>query len=60
MYLKDKMPYNKQGREHGRWLLHWHNGRVMFNLYYINGVELGTFSEYKYDGEIYKQSYYAR
>ena len=60
MLNKDKAPHNKQRQEHGHWLLHWHNGEVMFDIYYMNGVEIGPFMEYNHDGNITRQTYYAR
>jgi antitoxin component YwqK of YwqJK toxin-antitoxin module len=60
MLNKDKSPCNKQRQEHGHWLLHWHNGEVMFDLHYINGVELGIFTEYNHNGTITTQTYHAR
>ena len=57
---KDKTPHNEDNLEHGHWLLHWHDGPVMFDLHYVNGVELGMFTEYYYNGSIEKQTYYAR
>jgi antitoxin component YwqK of YwqJK toxin-antitoxin module len=60
MLDKDKTPHNEQRQEHGHWLLHWHNGEVMFDIYYINGVEFGPFMQYNHEGELEKQTYYAR
>jgi antitoxin component YwqK of YwqJK toxin-antitoxin module len=60
MLYKDKSPHNKKNLEHGHWLLHWHNGRVMFDLHYVDGVELGIFTQYDDYGLIEKQTYYAR
>lgn len=61
MQPEDKTPKNEKGLNHGHWLLHWWNSsQVMFDLYYINGVNLGLFMEYKYDGIIRNQHYYAR
>lgn len=61
MLNKDKTPHNLQGDEHGHWLLHWiKNGQVMFDLHYVNGVEFGPFKQYYYEGEIERQTYYAR
>ena len=58
--MLDKEPKNEKGQRHGNWVLHWHNGQVMFDLYYINGVDFGPFIEYDSSGLIEQQTYYAR
>ncbi len=46
--------------ENGYLQLFWGNGRVMVNLYYINGVAFGPSTSYERDGLIKEQEYYAR
>jgi antitoxin component YwqK of YwqJK toxin-antitoxin module len=58
--MLDKKPRNDYGQRHGRWVLHWHNGQVMFDFNYINRVASGLFTQYDSSGLIEQQTYYAR
>lgn len=58
--MLDKKPINDYGQRHGRWVLYWDNGQVMFDFNYINKVASGLFTQYYSNGLIEEQTYYAR
>jgi hypothetical protein len=61
MQDKDIRPVNKQGQNHGYWVVHHDDGKVYYNGYFINDEPYGLFNcnHPWYDDESIKQ-YYVR
>jgi antitoxin component YwqK of YwqJK toxin-antitoxin module len=69
--MKDKKPYNEEGKRHGHWERYWPNGQLQTIRYYDNGRKIGIhkdfynngdldeFHEYFESGLVYSESFYS-
>ncbi len=57
--MQDKRPYNKQGLQHGFWVLDW--GDSYYEVNFVNGKLCGLFKQIdRKNQQILQKEYYAR